>query len=88
MNDCISARVFDYDFTNPHISLLAIRVQQFFEVAMAFIHSFLECWLGWWKQPSRQTVVKPLSGLFWLRPFPFEGEKARVHNGMRPGTHK
>lgn len=25
------------------ISLLAIRVQQVFEVAMAFIHSFLEC---------------------------------------------
>lgn len=70
------------------IFLLEIRVQQFFEVAMAFIHSFLECWLGWWKQPSRQTVVKPVSGLFWLRPFQFEGENARVRSAMRPGTHK
>lgn len=49
MNRLYSCKIFDHDFTNPHTSLLAIRVQQFFEVALAFAHSFLECWLGWWE---------------------------------------
>lgn len=88
MNDCISARVFYYDFTNPQYIPSGDQSSAIFWGCHG-IYSFLSwVWLGWWKQPSRQTVVKPLSGLFWLRPFQFEGENARVRSAMRPGTHK